>query len=474
MNFVEPRFWAFFLVVFLLTRALRHQGQNITLGIASLIFYGVWSWRYLLLMLLSALIAFTCGRYSSPKSSPSSRKLAVTLGIGLNLGILAFFKYYNFAVENLFHWLAPESTRAGSFFLDVILPIGVSFYTFQAISYIMDVYRGRLAPVSSASDFTLYLCFFPQLVAGPIERAENLLPQVIRPRKIDFAGVQSGLLLIGWGLVEKIVIADTLALPVNRIFEQPDPTGPEVYVGTVAFAFQILGDFAGYTDIARGVARTLGFELMLNFNLPYFAMNPADFWRRWHISLSTWLRDYLYIPLGGNKHGPLRTYRNLMLTMTLGGLWHGAAWNFILWGIYHGTLLAFHRLVSGGRTLPESAAAPAGISRTLALAKVLGMFQLTLLGWLLFRAKSLGHIGVLTDALTRNWDSWQSAVSVAKYSAPWILLMLLHQLWEFLSRSSDPAARLKWPFRAAYFGLCVWSTWIFNRSGSSPFIYFQF
>ena len=294
--------------------------------VASYAFYGAWDWRFLGLIVLSTVVDYVVGMSLAATGDPRRRQFLVTASIVANLGILGLFKYAGFFAKSLVGLGASLGVEIPAFALDVVLPVGISFYTFQTLSYTIDIYRGTLKPTRRFLDFALFVAFFPQLVAGPIERASRLLPQVLQPRHVTWEKFGSGSWLILWGLFKKVVIADNLAFLVNAVYAtDASPTGWQVVAGTVAFAWQIYCDFSGYSDIARGLARLMGFELMVNFNLPYAARSPADFWRRWHISLSTWLRDYLYIPLGGNQGGALRTYRNLGLTMLLGGLWHGAA-----------------------------------------------------------------------------------------------------------------------------------------------------
>src|SRR5690606_26510885 len=321
------------------------------------------------------------------RSPDRARKRAwLAAALTLNLGILGFFKYFDFFVESLSSVLVAAGLPGLEPVLNVVLPVGISFYTFQTMSYTIDVYRGHLRPTRDLLDFAVFVSFFPQLVARPIERAARFLPQVISPRERTAADLHEGAYLVLSGLFRKVVIADNLAAIANAVFSA-DPatlTGPEVIVGVYAFAFQIYGDFSGYTDIARGVARWSSYDLKVNFRMPYLSVSPSDFWRRWHVSLSSWLRDYLYIPLCGNRHGTANTYRNLMLTMLLGGLWHGAAWTFVAWGAFHGLILVLYRALAGkereGRR-PLLARLPAMVL----------MFQLVAVSWLLFRAESIGQ-----------------------------------------------------------------------------------
>jgi alginate O-acetyltransferase complex protein AlgI len=347
--------------------------------LASYVFYGWWDFRFLGLILISTIVDYVVGLRLFDSSSERRRKSWLFLSIAVNLGILGSFKYLGFFVESAASLLAEIGVDTGQTLLSLVLPVGISFYTFQTLSYSIDIYRRELEPERNLARFALFVAFFPQLVAGPIERAKRLLPQLKdfpnRPQEVNWSGA---LALILRGLFRKVVIADGVAPIVNEVFSKPEAyVGLTVAVGILAFSIQIYGDFAGYTDIARGVAKLFGVDLMVNFRSPYSARGFSDFWRRWHISLSTWLRDYLYIPLGGSHRGRLRTYINLMATMLLGGLWHGAGWGFLLWGLLHGAYLVIERLWRGahaGQWLPASI-----------------VFSIVTLTWIPFRAISIGR-----------------------------------------------------------------------------------
>jgi len=346
MLFNTIEFAVFITIVFSLYFIFNHKWQNRMLLVASYVFYGAWDWRFLSLIWVSTILDYFCGSRIESSQSSRRRKQLLFLSVLGNLSILAFFKYFNFFAGSFSELLTMFGLSVHPRYLNIILPIGISFYTFQTMSYSIDIYRGQLKATHRFFDFALFVAFFPQLVAGPIERAKHLLPQILSPRKITAEKIHEGCYLIFWGLFLKIFISDNLAQIVDPVFVEGQAfSGAAVLIATYAFAFQIFCDFAGYSNIARGLGKCMGFDIMLNFNLPYFATNPSEFWQRWHISLSSWLRDYLYIPLGGNRKGGLLTVRNLMLTMLLGGLWHGAAWTFIIWGAYHGLLLMLHQLV---------------------------------------------------------------------------------------------------------------------------------
>src|SRR5579883_65786 len=346
MVFNSLTFLAFLSVVLALYYCLKHRFQNWMLLVASYIFYGWWDPRFLGLLLFTTLFDYFCALWIDEEPDPKRRKFLLASSMTVNLGVLCIFKYFGFFEQSLQAAFAHLGVTLSFPILHVVLPVGISFYTFLSMSYTIDVYRGELKPARNPLDFMLYVAFFPHLVAGPIVRASLLLPQCQRPRKIVPEEVANGIWLILMGYLKKVVIADRLGQITTWGFSGSLPALADANFWLViyAFAFQIYGDFAGYSDIARGLSKLMGFELVENFRAPYLVTNPAAFWSHWHISLSTWLRDYLYIPLGGNRYGRMKTYRNLMLTMLLGGLWHGAGVAYVLWGLYHGGLLACQRL----------------------------------------------------------------------------------------------------------------------------------
>lgn len=452
----------------------RHEAQNRLLMVASLYFYASWDWRFLGLLFLTMIVDFNVAawleRMHEAGAPQARRKRVLAISMASNLAILGFFKYCNFFIDSLQSFAASLGLHPSLHTLGIVLPIGISFFTFQSMSYTIDVYRGELKAARNFWDFALFVSFFPHLVAGPIMRAVVLLPQVLRPRQTTRQQVNEGIHLIVWGLWKKCFIADNLAPLVDATFNAPHSSGFEVLLAVYAFAFQIYCDFSGYTDIARGVAKLFGFELGLNFNLPYFAQSPQEFWSRWHISLSSWLRNYLYFPLGGNRQGKWQTYRNLMLTMALGGLWHGAAWNFVLWGLYQGTLLAVHRLY---RDFVPGKPAVENDTRPLAWLKMIVMFQFTCYGWLLFRAKSLSQVASMTGALTHPFDtfSWDQITPLVPYIAP----LLAVQIYQYVSRNHYfLAARfLPRPLRTACYAALSYVI-LFHAAAPQAFIYFQF
>jgi D-alanyl-lipoteichoic acid acyltransferase DltB (MBOAT superfamily) len=473
MLFNTIQFALFFVVVYGLYLVLPHRSQNRLLLVASYVFYGTWDWRFLSLIALSTVIDYGCGLGIHHSRQQSRRRLFLTISMVANLGILGFFKYYNFFAESLAALLGSIGLHTSLGSLSIILPVGISFYTFQTMSYTIDIYRGKLEPCRNFWDFALFVAFFPQLVAGPVERASRLIPQVTMPRRVTRDQVAEGIFLTVWGLFKKVVVADNLCRTVDRLFASSDPGSAGVIVAVVFFAFQIYCDFSGYSDIARGISKLMGFELMLNFNLPYVARSPQDFWRRWHISLSTWLRDYLYISLGGNRKGAGRTYVNLFLTMALGGLWHGAGWTFVLWGVYHGSLLMTHRYLEEHSLLPTMKEGAVWRNRALWLAQWSVMSVLTLGGWLLFRASSLGQLTGLLAALAHVPSVAvlaKGAVKLVFYAWP----LLVVQLCQWRSGDLMIVTRAPLWVQTLFYLCCYYMFVILGAFDSNAFIYFQF
>ncbi len=405
MLFNSYSFWAFFALVIVLYHALAHRGQNRMLLAASYVFYGSWDWRFLALIWISTLVDYHAALgLARPGATAGRRRALLGLSVGVNLGLLGTFKYCNFFVGEMVELLRWAGLDASPPVLQIILPVGISFYTFQTMSYTIDVYRGRAQPIDQLPDFALFVCFFPQLVAGPIERSSHLLPQITAPRPRSPRHFSEGLYLVLSGLVKKVVVADNMK-PISDVLFARDPatlSATEAAVALWAFSIQLYCDFSGYSSIAQGLARWLGIELIDNFRMPYFATSPADLWRRWHVSLSSWFRDYVYISLGGNRRGRARTYLNLFLTMLLSGFWHGAAWTMITWGGYHGVLLAIHR---GLRTVfPGGEALSPALAVVRRLAAAFLMFQLYALGLAFFRSTSMSQAWTI---LGRLFDSWQ-------------------------------------------------------------------
>ena len=469
MLFNSLDFIAFFAAFYGLYLLLPHRGQNILLLVGSYVFYASWNWRFLGLLVLSTVVDFVLANLIDATNGPRRRKALLCCSMCVSLGVLGFFKYFNFFVGSLAVLLGKFGWHVEAAHLAVILPWGISFYTFQTMNYTIDVYRRHLKPAQSLIDFAVFVSFFPHLVAGPIMRATALLPQVLEPRVITRERIREGAWLVLFGLFKKMVIADNLAEIADRIFSAAHPSPLMTLAGVYAFAFQIYGDFSGYSDIARGISKFMGFELMINFNNPYFATNPADFWRRWHISLSTWLRDYLYIPLGGNRKGAARTYVNLATTMLLGGLWHGAAWTYVFWGAYQGLLLIVHRLFTGETRREKVGAGWPRIWRTVV------MFHAVCIGWLLFRARSMGQVGEMLASFVRGpWHLGRQTASDFAAIALLILPLLLVQLLQESAGDLAAPLRLSLLPRAAMFSLLMLLIVCIGNTGSRAFIYFQF
>ena len=474
MFFNSPEFLVFLPVVLLVYYALSRRAQNAWLVLASYFFYGWWDWRFCGLLALSTVIDFTCALRIDASSDSRVRRRWLLLSLCANLGILGFFKYFNFFVDSAAALLSAVGLQPHLPVLRVLLPVGISFYTFQTMSYTIDVHRRQLAPTRSFLDFALFVSFFPQLVAGPIERAGNLLRQFAAPRAVTRPMLESGCFLILAGFFRKLVIADGVAPLVDTVFAAPATADwLSLACGAAAFALQIYGDFAGYSDIARGVARLLGFELMVNFRQPYLSRSVTEFWRRWHISLSTWLRDYLYIPLGGNRRGTAATYRNLMLTMLLGGLWHGARWNFVVWGGLHGLFLAVHKYV-----LTRSHRKIAAESRTFSLPGLLATaatFALVSFAWIFFRAPTFADAASCVAGLAtlRGGLSalpWPLLAKLAAFAA----LTAFLDLPAYRRDSQEALLAWPWPLRGATYAAMFLLVVLLRPLNDVPFIYFQF
>jgi len=469
MLFNSLDFAVFFAVVYGAYVLLPHRGQNLLLLGASYFFYGCWDWRFLSLIAISTTVDYFVAQGIHRNSEQRKRKAFLTVSMVVNLGILGFFKYFDFFVGSAESLLMAMGFNTGRLHLNIVLPVGISFYTFQSMSYTIDVYRNQLTPTKRFLDYALFVSLFTQLVAGPIERASHLLSQVTNKRTVTWPNIQAGAWLFFWGLFKKLVIGDNVAAISDQVFSGGIEWGAgTVMLGVYAFALQIFCDFSAYSDMARGLGKFMGFDIMVNFRNPYFATDPSDFWRRWHISLSSWLRDYLYIPLGGNKKGPRRTYINLMATMALGGLWHGASWTFVFWGIFHGALLSVHRWIRGeGKAVTPLT--PLGRAWRMVL-----LFHAVCFGWLLFRAESIGDVGRMMTAIVQN-------PSVPRICLSWIFQMVLLAspllLVQILQeRTQDTLAPLKlslFPRTALYCGMLLMLI-LLSDTGSRAFIYFQF
>ncbi|MBI4514433.1 MAG: MBOAT family protein [Deltaproteobacteria bacterium] len=472
MIFNSLAFLIFLPVVLVLVATLPKRWRNAMLLVASYIFYGYWDWRFVGLLFATTVVDFWVGQHIYATNDRLRRRRILLLSLGVNLGALGFFKYFNFFIYSAAAALQSVGLHGSIPTLSIILPVGISFYVFQSMSYTIDIYRREMEPAQSFWDFALYVAYFPQLVAGPIERATHLLPQIVNPGRFSPERANIAVVLIIVGFAKKVLIADNLAPEVERIFSDPGHmSSGELLRGAYYFAFQIYGDFAGYSDIARGVSELLGIRLMFNFNQPYLSQSITEFWRRWHISLSTWLRDYLYVPLGGNRLGEWKTYRNLMLTMLIGGLWHGANWTFVAWGGINGLYLAVERRLGIGRGLSAAEANPA-LQWVGRVALTLLTFHLVTLTWIFFRAPNFGVAFEYLAGIAQLRDL--TAIGVWPFAVAAALLAIdIPQ-----NRSGDHAVFLRMPWwvqSPVYCGLAFAVLGRLLWGGKElPFIYFQF
>lgn len=522
MIFFQPVFFAFFALFFPLYAALNKRLvlQNALVLVGSYIFYGWWDVRFLILITVSTVVDYVCGlaisgekpglriltwpvallaavlvaiaiitpasvtligtlvgaavialaallTFSNGMADAARARLFLITSVVTNLGILGTFKYFDFFAAEFAQMASGIGWEVNALTLNLILPVGISFYTFQTMSYTIDIYRREMKPTRDLLQFAAFVSFFPQLVAGPIERARNLLPQFAEVRAITWDRLRAGAMLFLWGFYKKVVIADNVAVISDQVFTDPANAAPaELMAGALAFTIQIYCDFSGYSDMARGLARMLGFELMLNFRMPYFSRTPSEFWQRWHISLSSWLRDYLYIPLGGNRGGSFATYRNLALTMLLGGLWHGAAWTFIAWGAFHGALLIVYRAGRIDEWLRGLSGIASGVATVVAMAL---MFTFAVISWVFFRAESFGDAFYI---LANMWSPvWSDTYRILFFfAAPLMIIELLMRL----TGRQNPWDRLHWfgIFNLVLF--LLFSIMFLMTNTGQAFIYFDF
>ncbi|MFD2917446.1 MBOAT family O-acyltransferase [Psychroserpens luteus] len=454
--------------------------QNALVLVASYVFYGWWDWRFLGLIAFSTLVDYTIGILLSKEHAITKRKLLLIASVTINLGFLGFFKYYNFFLENFVDAFSFFGTQISASSLEIVLPVGISFYTFQTMSYTIDIYRKKLEPTKDFIAFGAFVSFFPQLVAGPIERASNLLPQFYKQRVFKYHDAVNGLRQILWGLFKKMVIADNCAYYVNMIFnDSQDYSGSTLILGAVFFAFQIYGDFSGYSDIAIGTSRLFGFNLMKNFAFPYFSRDIAEFWRRWHISLSTWFRDYLYIPLGGSKGSKLKQLRNVFIIFIVSGFWHGANWTFIVWGFLN-ALFFLPLLLSNKNRQNIDIVAKGKIFPTIReTISILVTFSITVFAWIFFRANNISHaISIIDEIFSKSTLSIPSFYAMGRASSL-IVLLLFFLFFEWLGREHEYAIEkigLKYPriVRWLFYSFVLFLIAMYMQTEETPFIYFQF
>jgi D-alanyl-lipoteichoic acid acyltransferase DltB (MBOAT superfamily) len=462
-------------IIYWLLGSKRVTLQNVLIVIASYIFYGWWDWRFLCLIFFSTLIDFTIGLLLETQKKQSYRKTLLLISVFVNIGLLGFFKYFNFFLENFKHAFSLFGNTLDIKSLDIILPVGISFYTFQTLSYTIDIYRKKIKPTHDFIAFSAFVSFFPQLVAGPIERATNLLPQFYKQRKFDYQNAIDGLRQILWGFFKKIVIADNCAKFVNLIFDNyQNYSGSTLVLGGVLFAFQIYGDFSGYSDIAIGTSRLFGFSLNQNFAFPYFSRDIAEFWRRWHISLSTWFRDYVYIPLGGSKGSKLKVIRNVFIIFLVSGLWHGANWTFVFWGGLNACYFLPLLLLKRNRKNIETVASHAVLPTLKEVLQMAITFSITVFAWIFFRAENISQAFEYISRIPTR-----ALLKLPKVHPTYLFLLLLvfiviewvgrnkkHALQNFLTRKPRV---IRWGF---YYVLII-LMYVYN-TGEQEFIYFQF
>jgi len=484
MLFNSLQFVAFFMVVYGVYLSLGHKWQNKMLLVASYIFYGMWDWRFLSLIMISTILDYVCGIKIHKSVNPEKRKLFLFLSLCGNLAILGFFKYFNFFIDNVQELLSVFGFTGDPFTLKIILPVGISFYTFQTMSYTIDIYRREMEPTRHFFDFALFVAFFPQLVAGPIERAKRFLPQILSPRVITRKMFHQGCYLICLGYFQKVFVADNLAAIVNPVFaSEGSYNGMNVLLALYAFTFQIYCDFAGYSNIARGIAKIMGFDIMLNFDLPFFARNPQEFWKRWHISLTTWIRDYLYIPLFDFLkmiNGELRIYVTLMIAMGLMGLWHGSSWTFVIFGLYHGLLLSVYTIMRAKFHIKSRIKPKNIIGQKLVLClSVVFMYHLTVLGMLIFRAQSMTQVMQMLGSLVGNFQFTESfrlfeaiKMSVSLVWFLWFLALL--EILQFKKKDLFFVLNMHWAPQGFIYFFFIFFLTTFSSGGAQEFIYFQF
>ncbi len=472
-SYVFLKFIAVFSVLYF---ALKGRPRLWLMFIASYFFYGWWDWRFLSLIIISTAVDYTVGIKMHETEDRKVRKQLLWVSMVVNLGFLAFFKYFNFFIDTFAGIAEQLGFQPHLPTLNIILPMGISFYTFQTMSYTIDVYRRQLKPEYDWLKFATFVSFFPQLVAGPIVRASDFLPQFQKSHDFDWDRLITGMGRVLWGFFKKVAIADSVATIVDQVWATPEiHSASYVFVGVILYSFQIYLDFSGYSDIAIGLARIFGFDFPENFRTPYFSKGFSEFWRRWHVSLSSWLRDYLYIPLGGNRHGKFNTYRNLMLTMLLGGLWHGANWTFVFWGFLHGMYLILERFVGIplSRFMKTQVKVPAGIW---AGVSILTVYTLTNVAWVFFRSQDFHTATVIFQRLM-DWKTFSFALVPNKFLIVkgffLIFLLLGVEIANFRYHFIGMALR-KPAFGAVSYATLIWLIALFGTFGASAFIYFQF
>ena len=479
MLFNSINFAIFLPIVFVLYWFVTNKNlklQNILLLVSSYFFYACWDWRFLFLLLFSTFLDYYTGIKMSDAQHKNSKKFWFWLSISVNLGFLGIFKYYNFFAASFADAISHLGLTVNPWTLKIILPVGISFYTFHGLSYVIDIYKDRIKPERNIVDYSLFVSFFPLLVAGPIERATHLLPQLKVKRNFDYSKAIDGLRQILWGLFKKVVIADQCAQYANTIFNNSDDySGSTLVIGAILFTFQIYGDFSGYSDIALGTARLFGIELLRNFAFPYFSRDIAEFWRRWHISLSTWFRDYLYIPLGGSKGGMWMKIRNTFIIFLVSGFWHGANWTFIIWGLLNALYIMPSIVFNTNRNNLDIVAQGRYFPTLKGFFAIITTFSLTVFAWIFFRAESLGHaLDYVGGIFSRSLFS----APEVKIKIGFVLLIVAFFIVEWLGREEQFAIAktgIRWPkaLRWTFYYALILAIFYF-AGGEQQFIYFQF
>lgn len=481
MLFNSLSFAVFFPIVFFsywLIGKKSYRWQNIFLLFASYFFYSCWDWRFVFLLAFSTLLDYFSGLKIYHSQNKKAQKIWLIISVGINLGFLGFFKYYNFFIESFAELLVNLGFQPHYSTLSIILPVGISFYTFHGLSYVFDVYNKRIVPTKNIVDYTLFVSFFPLLVAGPIERATHLLPQIEKARKFNYSNVVDGMRQILWGLFKKMVIADNCAIYANELFNNyQSASGSELFLGAIFFTFQIYGDFSGYSDIALGTARMLGFDLLKNFNFPYFSRDIAEFWRRWHISLSSWFKDYLYIPLGGSRGGDWMRIRNTFIIFLVSGFWHGANWTFIVWGGLNALFILPSIIMKTNRRNMDNIAVGRIFPTRKEFIQIIITFNLVVFTWIFFRAESISHaVGYIKNMLNLSLFTYPN---LSKAALATLILIVFMTLVEWSGRDDNYGIEktffrrprfLRWSFYA----FVILLIGLFMVTNESPFIYFQF
>ncbi len=483
MLFNSLEFILFFLIVFILYWFVLHKKlkhQNLLLLASSYLFYGWWDWRFLSLIIISSVVDYYLGIKIFQSNNDKIRKKLLFISLAVNLGFLGFFKYCNFFIDSFVNLLAQFNFNIDTYTLNIILPVGISFYTFQTLSYSIDIYKRKMEPTRDAISFFTFVAFFPQLVAGPIERAKNLLPQFSKKREFNYQLARSGGRLVLLGFFKKIVVADSLAVLVNAVYNDPEGyAGIPMIVATVFFAFQIYCDFSGYSDIAIGISRFLGFNLMTNFRTPYFSKSLTDFWRRWHISLSTWFKDYVYIPLGGSRGTSFRVGMNLFITFLVSGLWHGANWTFVAWGAIHGIILIIEKHFSKSVNRKSNL-----FTRAISM---IYTFLIVCFAWIFFRSNSISDAFYIINNMFSDSAQWSDFLAISLkfrgmgltildlvYSVVFIFMLITIEIGIKslkIKKLIGDYNTLRWAIYLSMLFLIIFS---FTKNSAANFIYFQF